>query len=149
MDPRALRTAFLVLRLFFAQFWLLQFATKVRDSESGVAALRNLGIWSGHVTEWFLKQTPLPAWVVRPYTLSLPWLELLLGTLLLIGLQTRRALTFSALLLVSLCTGMMLQQKHDVVANNLVFLLATLIALQLEPLNGWALDRLRSRGRAA
>jgi thiosulfate dehydrogenase [quinone] large subunit len=142
MDPRALRTAFLVLRLFFAQFWLLQFATKVRDSESGVAALRNLGIWSAHVTEWFLKQTPLPAWVVRPYTLSLPWLELLLGSLLLFGLQTRRALTFSALLLVSLCTGMMLQQKHDVVANNLVFLLATLIALQLEPYNGWALDRL-------
>ncbi len=134
MDPRALRAAFLVLRLFFAQFWLLQFATKVRDSESGVAALRNLGIWSAHVTDWFVKQTPLPAWVVRPYTLSLP---------------TRRALTFSALLLVSLCTGMMLQQKHDVVANNLVFLLATLIALQLEPLNGWALDRLRSRGRAA
>ncbi len=149
MDPRALRTAFLVLRLFFAQFWLLQFATKVRDSESGVAALRNLGIWSAHVTDWFVKQTPLPAWVVRPYTLSLPWLELLLGSLLLFGLQTRRALTFSALLLVSLCTGMMLQQKHDVVANNLVFLLATLIALQLEPLNGWALDRLRSRGRAA
>lgn len=149
MDPRALRAAFLVLRLFFAQFWLLQFATKVRDSESGVAALRNLGIWSAHVTDWFVKQTPLPAWVVRPYTLSLPWLELLLGSLLLFGLQTRRALTFSALLLVSLCTGMMLQQKHDVVANNLVFLLATLIALQLEPLNGWALDRLRSRGRAA
>jgi len=149
MDPRALRTAFLVLRLFFAQFWLLQFATKLRDSESGVAALRNLGIWSAHVTEWFLKQTPLPAWVVRPYTLSLPWFELLLGSLLLFGLQTRRVLTFAALLLVSLCTGMMLQQKHDVVANNLVFLLATLIALQLEPHNGWALDRLRSRDRAA
>jgi hypothetical protein len=35
------------------------------------------------------------------------------------------------------------------VANNLVFLLATLIALQLEPHNGWALDRLRPNGRAA
>ena len=149
MDPRTPRTAFLLLRLFFAQFWLLQFAGKIRDQESGITAVKNLAIWSQHTTDWFVKLTPLPWWAVRPYTLALPWLELILGTLLLLGLQTRRALVLSALLLISLCAGMMLQQKHEVVASNAIFLLATLCALWLEPHNGWALDRRPSRGEVA
>jgi thiosulfate dehydrogenase [quinone] large subunit len=145
MSPDPRRSAFLVLRAFFAQFWLLQFFGKLHDQESGVSALRNLGIWSAHVTDWFVKSTPLPAWVVRPYTLAVPYLELLLGLLILAGLQTRRALLGAACLLVSLDFGLMLQAKHEVVASNTVILLALLLALQWEPHNRWSLDGLLTR----
>lgn len=63
-DPKTL--GFLVLRAFFAQFWLLQWFGKIRDSESGIVAVRNLGIWSDHLTAYFLKTTPL---------LALDWLR--------------------------------------------------------------------------
>lgn len=140
------RVSFLVLRAFFAQFWLLQAFTKLRDQESGIVALRNLGIWAGHLTEWFVKATPLPAALVRPYALAVPWVETSIGLLLLLGLWMRPALIASAAFLVSLCLGLMLQSKHEVVATNMVFLLATLVALGCEPDGrGWSIDALLLR----
>ena len=131
---------FLVLRVFLAQFWFLQMIGKARDQESGVTSLHNLAIWSGRTSDWMAKTTPLPAWALVPFTTVLPYLELTLGLLFLLGLQTRRALIFSGLLLVALDVGLMLQLKHDVVAANTVILLATLMALQWEPANRWSLD---------
>lgn len=131
---------FLILRLFFSQFWLLQFFGKIYDQESRIAAWGNLAIWSRHTTDWFLKQTPLPVWAVEPYTRALPYCELALGLLLLAGFATRRALLFSALLLVSLDFGLLLQLKHDVVALNTVYLLAVLLALRWEKHNRFTLD---------
>ena len=124
------RTAgFLVLRLFFAQFWILQMIGKARDQESGITSLRNLLIWSSHVTDWMVKTTPLPRLAVRPYTLALPYLELLLGLLFLFGLRTREALIGTCLLLLSLDLGLMFQLKHDAVELNTVVMLAALITL--------------------
>jgi thiosulfate dehydrogenase [quinone] large subunit len=136
---------FLILRLFFAQFWLLQVLGKARDQESGVTSLHNLAVWSANVTAWMVKSTPLPGWAVRPYTLAVPFVELLLGLLFLLGLRLRAALLASGALLVSLDVGLMLQMKHDVVAMNTVVLLAALVALQWEPKAGWSLDALLAR----
>ena len=127
-DPKAL--GFLVLRAFFAQFWLLQWFGKIRDSESGIVAAKNLSIWADHVTAHFLKTTPLPEWAVLPYTRVTPWLELLLGLLLCVGFLQRRALLVAALFLVSLDLGLMLQLKHEDVARNMLFLFGLLLALQ-------------------
>ncbi len=145
MDAQRDKTAgFLLLRLFLAQFWVLQMIGKARDQESSVTSLHNLLVWSANVTAWMVKTTPLPAWAVRPYTLALPYLELLLGLLLLVGLRTRAALIASCLLLISLDTGLMFQLKHDAVELNTVILLATLLALQWSPHDRFSLDALRA-----
>lgn len=133
-------TGFLILRLFFAQFWLLQCFGKIFDQESHIVAWKNLTIWSSHTTEWFVKQTILPHWVVSPYTSVLPYLELSIGLLLLVGLKTRKALIFSALLIISLNAGLLLQLKHDTVAMNTIYLVTILLALQWENHNQWSLD---------
>lgn len=130
LDPSLL--GYLVLRAFFAQFWLLQWFGKARDSESGIVAVRNLAIWSSHVTAQFVKTTPLPEWSVAPYTLAVPWVELTLGLLFLLGLWQRAAILGAALLLLSLDLGLMLQLKHEDVARNMLFLFAALLALQWE-----------------
>ena len=137
-------TGFMILRLFFSQFWLLQFFGKIFDQETHIIAWRNLAIWAGHTTEWFVRQTILPEGLVRPYTMALPYLELSIGLLLLAGFQTRRALIFSALLIISLDAGLLMQLKHDTVALNTIYLLALLPAIQWENYNRWALDSLLS-----
>jgi uncharacterized membrane protein YphA (DoxX/SURF4 family) len=137
----------LILRLFLGQFWVLQMMGKARDQESGITSLHNLSIWAKNVGDWMVKTTPLPGWAVHPFTTCLPYLELTLGVLILLGLQTRRALIASALTLVSLDVGLMFQLKHDVVAANTVILLATLFALWWEPANRFALDSLVTRKR--
>ena len=148
MHPIAERNAtagFLVLRLFLVQFWLLQMIGKARDQESGITSLRNLSIWAKNVGDWMLKTTPLPEFAVRPFVTVLPFIELALAILFLLGLQTRRALLASGLLIVSLDIGLMFQLKHDVVAANTVILIATLLGLWWEPANRFALDRLLAR----
>ncbi|HEY8206655.1 MAG TPA: hypothetical protein VIG99_04180 [Myxococcaceae bacterium] len=145
-EERNKAAAFLVLRAFLVQFWFLQFLGKIRDSESGIIAVRNLEIWSRHTTDWFVKGTPLPELIARPYTLAVPWVELAISALLLIGWQTRRTLLAAAWLLVSLDVGMMLQGKHDVVGINSIHLLTVLLALFLQPFARWTLDsRLAAR----
>jgi thiosulfate dehydrogenase [quinone] large subunit len=138
---------FLILRLFFAQFWVLQMIGKARDQESGITSVHNLGIWSQHTSEWMARTTPLPTWMLEPFTTGLPFVEVTLGTLLLIGLATRYALAASALLIISLDVGLMFQLKHDVVATNTIYLLAIVLALAWQPYNRFALDNLF--GRAA
>lgn len=134
-----------LLRLFLAQFWILQMIGKARDQESGATSLHNLVIWSANVTGWMAKTTPLPAWAVRPYTLALPYLELGLGLLLLLGLRVRAALIASCLVLISLDLGLMFQLKHDVVELNTIILLASLLALHWSEHDRWSLDALLSR----
>lgn len=131
---------FLILRLFFAQFWLLQAFGKMYDQESGIAAWGNMAIWSRNTTVWFVKQTVLPALLVRPYTCVLPYAELALGLCWLAGYQTRQTVLASSLLIISLDAGLLLQLKHDTVALNTVYLLALLLALQWSSHNRWSLD---------
>ena len=125
--------AILVLRAFFAQFWLLQMIGKARDQESGITSLHNLSIWAKNVGEWMVKTTPLPSWAVTPFVTGLPFVECALGLLFLVGFQTRRALIASTLVIVSLDIGLMFQLKHENVTSNLILILAALIGLRWEP----------------
>lgn len=134
------RITFLILRAFFAQFWLLQFFGKLRNADTGSVAFGNLPAWSARTTEWFVKTSPLPAFAVAPYTYAIPYIELVLGLLILAGYQTRWALLAAAAYLVSLDIGLMLQLKHDVVGTNTVTMLATFLAVYLEKYNAFSLD---------
>ena len=134
-----------MLRAFFAQFWALQFFGKLRDQESGITALHNLSVWSDHLTAYFVKTTPLPAFTVAPYTLAVPWVELGLGLLFALGLWQRLTILAASIFLLTLDLGLMLQLKHEDVGRNMLFLFGLLLALQWEPKGkALSLDGLRA-----
>jgi thiosulfate dehydrogenase [quinone] large subunit len=125
---------------------MLQFYFKMHDDKSGSLGLGNLLAWSSGMTADFVATTPLPGFLVRPYTLVVPWAELVLGVLIFVGFKTRWALVAAAALLVSLDYGLMLQGKHDVVKSNTVILLSLLVALFCQRFDRWSLDRRNARG---
>jgi uncharacterized membrane protein YphA (DoxX/SURF4 family) len=143
LEQQNKRLVFLVLRLFLGLFWLLQSFYKWWDPESRTGSLRNLGIWAHHTVASFAS-TPLPAWAVSPYAALVPYIELALGLLLLLGFRLRATLVFACVYLVSLDVGLMFQGKHETVANNTPCLLAMLWALLLEPYGRvWSIDAAR------
>ena len=142
-DTFAPRATILLSRAFLGPFWILQFYFKLRDEKSGSLGLGNLVAWSSATTADFVGTTPLAGWMVRPYTLAVPWLELALGLLILVGWKTRWALVGAAALLLSLDLGLMLQGKHDTVKSNTLILLSLFVALFCERYDRWSLDATR------
>jgi thiosulfate dehydrogenase [quinone] large subunit len=145
VGPEVGRPAFLILRVFFGQFWILQFYGKAHDAKAGTTSLENLSQWSTNLVADFLKSTPLPEFMLVPYARLAPWVELTLGVLILIGLKTRWALLGAAAFLVSLNFGLMLQADNDSVKSNTIILLGLLLAAQWERWNAWSVDQLRAR----
>lgn len=92
--------------------------------------------------------TWLPSFLVVPYVHVLPFVELAVGILLLLGLCTRWAFLLSGLLLISLAFGMMVQQQHAVVANNLTYVLMAAAGIWLSARdNPVSVDRVIARCR--
>src|SRR5689334_2596930 len=64
--------------------------------------------------------TWLPAWLVAPYAMALPYAEITFGFFILIGLFRGVFLTLGGLLMVSLAFGMMVNGKQETM-NVLAF----------------------------
>jgi len=139
-DGSVERPGFLILRAFFAQFWILQAYGKAHDAKEGTTSLENLVHWTSNLTDEFAKSTPLPRFLVAPYAWSAPAIELTLGVLLLVGFKTRGALLAAAAFLVSLDLGLMFQADHDSVKSNTIILLALLWAARWERWNAFSVD---------
>jgi thiosulfate dehydrogenase [quinone] large subunit len=75
----------------------------------------------GNFVRWIVsdmgEKTWLPDAMLYPYGYALPFLELGLGALLILGLFTRPALIATGFLLLSLMFGKILAQDHATVAN--------------------------------
>lgn len=97
-----------------------------------------------HALVPMFQKTLLPAWSVLAFGLTLPWLEAILGLLLLPGLQTRPALIAGSLLLVVLTFGSTLRQDWESAALQLIYasVYAGLIAFRSK--NVYSLDALLS-----
>jgi thiosulfate dehydrogenase (quinone) large subunit len=83
-----------------------------------------LGFVNGYLVPQFEK-TFLPVALVRAYGLTLPFVELALGTLLILGVCRNMTLFVTGLTLLSLAFGQILIQGHAVVANIALYLLMT------------------------
>jgi thiosulfate dehydrogenase [quinone] large subunit len=83
---------------------------------------------------------PLPWWSVRGFRLVLPFIEGLLGLLLLVGLRTRAALIGASLLSAVLTFGSALAQDWSAAGSQLVYALIFSLLLFLRRYNGWSLD---------
>lgn len=81
---------------------------------------------------WILQEfeaTYLPRFLVVPYAYTLPYVEFLLGVVLILGVFTKVSLILAALTLISLAFGKMVQQDHATVADNLNYVLMAAVAL--------------------
>lgn len=90
------------------------------------------------LVEQFAK-TWLPGWLLIPYGYALPFIELGLGALLLIGLWRNGVLLITGIYLISLTFGMTLLKQPGVVFNNFVFTLAAAAILFLGDYDRWTI----------
>lgn len=75
--------------------------------------------------------TPLPSFFLTLFGYSHPYLELILGILLLLGLFRRFSFTLTAFLCLILSQGQFIIQEYATAAHNGVYFLVSVLALAL------------------
>ena len=91
--------------------------------------------------------TFLPGFMVRPFALSVPPVEAVLGTLLCLGLFTRWTLIASGLWMVALVFGTTVRQDYPTVSIQLLYALLFFVLQVWEPSNRISLDTLMRERR--
>jgi len=86
------------------------------------------------------QNTFLPDFMVRPFALSVPLVEAVLGTLLCLGLFTRWTLIAGGLWMVALVFGTTVRQDYPTVAIQLLYALVFFVLQLWEPSNRISLD---------
>lgn len=85
----------------------------------------------------------LPMWLVTPFASALPFIELLLGVLLIVGLFSRWALAGAGLLMIGLTFGAVMEPDPPTVANNVLFAVVIFGLLMLIQHDRYSLDARR------
>jgi thiosulfate dehydrogenase [quinone] large subunit len=94
-------------------------------------------------------KTWLPALLVHAFGFLLPFAEVGLGLLLIVGLFTAWAAALGAVLLILLNTGMQVSGSASTVANNLVYSLILFVLLFTIGQNRFSLDGCRRSAHGA
>lgn len=84
-------------------------------------------------------KTLLPDLLTVPFMYALPWVEILLGSMLLLGLFTRQVLVAIGFLLAFLAIGVAVLHQWSDIADNAVHLALAVAALLLVSHNKWTL----------
>lgn len=91
------------------------------------------------------QKTPLLQWSVYVFGLVLPWVEAILGLLLLAGLKTRATLVGGLLVMMALTFGTTLRQDWNAAGTQLVYGLAYAALLAYAGYNRYSMDGLTGR----
>ena len=94
-----------------------------------------------------MASAPLPSWILPPFTYALPWVEALVGILLLIGLFTRDALIAGSVMMLFLQVGVCLAQNWQVAGDQLIYVGIYCVLIAFVRLNRWSLDDWRASSR--
>lgn len=92
-----------------------------------------------------LAGSPVPAALVEPFAYVLPFLEVTIGALLILGLLNRIALVLAGLLLWGLTLGVVLEPDPATAAHNVTYAVVVFVLFWLSEHNYYSLDRLRTR----
>jgi thiosulfate dehydrogenase (quinone) large subunit len=131
MDPPALdrKLAYLTLRL------TLGVSIFVR----GAGRVLHLGAFADGLVKLFA-QTPLPAFMVRPFAIGLVFVETVVGLLLIFGLWTRFALLLGALSMVALVFGTALRADWQTQAIQMLYALVYAALIATREYNTYSAD---------
>ena len=105
--------------------------------------MRGLGGFAGGMQQRFAGKLPMA--LVVPFAYSLPFIEVLIGVLFVLGLFNSIALVLSGLLLIALTFGMVILGDTPTVANNLLYVLINFVLLYLAEQNNYSVDRMSLR----
>jgi len=103
-----------------------------------------LGHFVGTMNQQFSGK--LPAAIVMPFAYVLPFGEVTVGALIVLGLFTRVGLTLSGLLLIGLTFGTVMLGDFPTVAHNVQYGLVNFVLLWLADLDNFSIDHMRTRG---
>jgi thiosulfate dehydrogenase (quinone) large subunit len=103
---------------------------------------RFVGGWSAFADQMVknFHNTFLPDFLVRPFALSTPPVETILGVLLCLGLFTRGTLIAGGLWMIALVFGTTIRQDYSTVGIQLVYALLFFVLQVWEPSNRISLD---------
>ena len=123
-------------------YFILRFTMGVNMFTHGVARLLDLEKFN----MWMIGQfndTILPEFLVSLSSYMIPFAELIIGVLLILGLFTSRALLLGALLITVLVFGSGLQENWNVMSSQMIYAIFFFILSYLIELNRFSLDRIR------
>ena len=98
-------------------------------------------------TEPHFAETPLPAPLVHVFLITLPFIEMIIGALLTVGLWTRWALLAGGLLMAALVFGTALRSDWTTVSEQMIYVIAYYLLLVARRHNRFSLDGMLNRRR--
>ena len=123
-------------------YLILRLTMGVNMFTHGVARLLDLEKFN----MWMIGQfsdTILPEFLVSLSSYMIPFAELMIGVLLILGLFTSRALLLGALLITILVFGSGLQENWNVMSSQMIYAVFFFILSYMIELNKFSLDNLR------
>jgi thiosulfate dehydrogenase [quinone] large subunit len=118
---------------------LLRLSMGVNLLLHGLVRLPVLGKFADGMARDF-SATVMPAALVRTFALCLPFVELAVGLLLIIGLWQRATLTAATLLMMALILGTALQQHWDTLTQQMLYAFLYSALLATRSWDRWSLD---------
>ncbi len=98
---------------------------------------------TGGFAQGMLKQfegTPMPPAIIRPFALTLPWVESLIGLMIILGLKTRAALVAGSVMMTILTFGTMVRQDFQIAFLQLAYVIVFFLLLALRSWNVISVD---------
>lgn len=141
IDPREIRLklgdiilAYTILRIVFGINIFVHGLVRLNNIPGFVQS--QVGLYEG---------LPVPAFLIAGPAFLIPIIEFATGLLMIIGLETRKALIAGFILMMPLMFGVCLLQKWDIAGLQLIYCLVYFILLIGHPYDLISLDRLRRR----
>lgn len=125
-------------------FLLLRLGIGISMFGHGMIRLTKLNAFSDWMVGSFAKSV-LPAMLIRPFSLVLPFAELGIGLLLLVGLFTETAVFSGAVLMLVLIFGTTMVENWEALPSQLIHLAYFGLLLQFIASNTWAIDRILNK----
>ena len=83
--------------------------------------------------------------MIQPFAHTVPWIEMAMGALIIVGLFTRPALVVGGLMMTSLTFGTMFLRNFDLAWLQLTYAIAFFLMLAARSWNVISLDRMLSK----
>lgn len=118
---------------------LLRLAVGISLFMHGLVRLPKLGPFADGLARDF-SATLMPAMIVRGFGLCLPFAELGIGALLILGLRQRAVLTAAILVIIALVIGTALLQRWDTLTQQMLYVFLYTVLLATRSWDRWSFD---------
>jgi thiosulfate dehydrogenase (quinone) large subunit len=125
-------------------YLMLRFTLGLSVLMHGLVRLPHLGAFADATVKLFVG-TPLPEIIVRPFALSLVFLETMVGLLVVLGLWTRWALLLGALSMACLIFGTAIRSDWETLAIQLLYASIYAALMAAREHNSYSVDALIQR----